>query len=157
MFNNVFTPYGDLGPRNEWDDEGVFRTASPSMRIPHRSETYLEYANIKLKSHWNSYFVRQIPVEVNSEYDISIYGCTIGLPAAGEVQFRIQPMKDLRFKNGAPIILKLKNPNQEKWEKLSAKIKAAPGTAFLQVELESVNASKAKVWFDDFAVEEISK
>lgn len=157
MFNNVFTPYGDLGPRNEWDDEGVFRTASPSMRIPHRSETYLEYANIKLKSHWNSYFVRQIPVEVNSEYDISIYGRTIGLPAAGEVQFRIQPMKDLRFKNGAPIILKLKNPNQEKWEKLSAKIKAAPGTAFLQVELESVNASKAKVWFDDFAVEEISK
>ena len=66
-------------------------------------------------------------------------------------------MKDLRSKNGNPVILKLKNPNQENWEKLSARIKIAPGTTFLQIELESINAGKAKVWFDDFSAGEIIK
>ncbi len=157
MYHNVHTPYGDLGPRNEWDDEGVYRTEAPSMVIPFRSPTFLEYVNRKLPAHWNSYFVRQIPVKVNAEYELSIYGRTRGLPENGEVQFRIQPMKDLMSKNGDPLILKLKNPNQEDWEKLSARVKVAPGTTFLQIELESVNAGKAKVWFDDFSAEEITK
>ena len=64
-------------------------------------------------------------------------------------------MKNLMERFGNPTDLLLPDDKQEEWKELLFTIKIQPETLWLQVELESLNAEQAKIWFDDFTMTEV--